>query len=716
MLKYKSEFSFIISMVASCFLTAAIFFGQVNLLDSSQSLEFEGDSELVLKLFEDDLLRTTEIVKSLQAFYIAQNGEVTREQFESFCRTIQEGHPHIRALEWVPIISEKEKASWEEYIRSEGYPNFQIFEKEGTVKEAAVGRKHYYPVSFIYPMEGNRAAHGFDLGSNEKRKSAIIKSLSQEKTVATAPVTLVQDKGSSAAVLLFLPVYDKGEAQGLVLAVVEAARYLPKDVHEYLNESVKYRLVDESSSEVMSSNIKDEDFSFSYEFKKGFPFGGRRWSLSFYSEYQSPYLSIEIWAKTLAVFLFLMILIMYLFKFKNYAEEVAEEVEHKTLEIQEARNRAEEANRAKSSFLANMSHEIRTPMTAILGYVDYLKDSEVDEEELYDSFRVIRHNGEHLLSIINDILDLSKIEALKMSVSQESISPFEVCQDAFELFSSQHSKRGIDLRFKPSFPLPACILSDSVRVKQILLNLLSNALKFTKEGFVELRVNYDEKTKTLTFAVEDTGIGMTLEQQRRVFQAFEQANNNIARQFGGTGLGMMISSKLAELLGAELDVTSLIDKGTTFSLSFQLLEGGIKLLEEKDYQSKFKFESVKDVSAFEGKVLIVEDNVTNQKLLTKVLQKKGLEVDSAFDGLEGVEKVRENRYDLVFMDMQMPKMDGQTAFKKIREFNELVPIVALTANAFDSDRDECLNLGFNAFVSKPVNTKTLTRVLSEYLD
>ena len=715
MLKQKIELSFIISAVAAFALSVVVLLGQVSLLDQNRVDKFEGDCELVVKLFTDHLRKTTERVKSLQAYYMARRGEVSRQEFEEFSKAIQEGQGHIRALEWIPILAADKKSAWEEFIHKEGYPDFKIYEKKDGKRITAEGRDLYYPVSFIYPMEGNRAAHGFDLGSNEKRKAAIVKCLSEEKTVATAPITLVQDNGSSSAVLLFLPVYKKGEALGLVLAVVEAARYLPEEIKKYLSKDVDYALLDKNSSVLMSTNLAAGQIT-KADYEKSFAFGRRRWSLSFVENGPSAYASLSVWLISLAVFAFLMVLILYLFKFKNYAAMVAEEVRVKTLECHDARDKAEQANQAKSTFLANMSHEIRTPMTAILGYVDYLKENKVDEEELDESFRVIRSNGEHLLSVINDVLDLSKIEALKMSTVQETVSPVGTSREIFSLFSSQHSKEAVDLKFNAVFPLPESFISDSVRIKQILLNLLSNAVKFTEKGFVELKLSYEEQSKTLSFSVSDSGIGMTEQQQSRVFAAFEQAHEGISRQFGGTGLGMMISSKLSTLLKGDLTVKSCPGLGSTFTLSFSLRdEAKVVLVEEEGAQFVKPLESVHLESVFEGKVLVVEDNVTNQKLLRKVLEKKGLEVDSAYDGLEGVCKSRENSYDLIFMDMQMPKMNGQMAFKEIREFDSETPIVALTANAFDSDRDECLSLGFNAFVSKPINKKSLLKVLQDYL-
>ena len=644
----KKSISLYLAVLVAVILTGIIYVVQLNLMTARDSVEFKGNCDLVTKLFEDHLERTTETVRSLQAFYMSSE-TIKAEEFTLFCERVIKGHDDIRALEWIPLIKDSDKESYEDLIREDGYPNFYIYQKTSSgQKEPAQGREFYYPVSLIYPMKGNRPAHGFDLASNEKRLSAIEKCLSSERSVATAPITLVQDKDSSSAILLFLPVYDKGSVKGLVLAVVETASYLEKNVSKYLENVVHFDLIDQESQILMASNKINQEKYDPFDYDRSLAYGGRVWKLHFDANYKVAYLHPTILVVTGVVASFFIILILYMAKIQNQAYEVGVKVKEQTKVVNKAKEKAELANKAKSSLLANMSHEIRTPMTAILGYVDYLKDNKVDEIELAESFRVIKKNGKHLLSVINDILDLSKIEAEKMTVSSDSVSPYRICEEVFALFSSQNSKSGVELRFKPTFPIPNCLVSDDIRIKQILLNFLSNALKFTKAGFVELRLNYNPAIGQLSFEVEDSGIGMSEEQVKRVFEAFEQANDDIVRKFGGTGLGMMISAKLALLLEAKITVDSHLEKGTTFALNFPLASESIKLIEESECKGTVKHETIQAKLSFKGKVLIVEDNITNQKLLSKVLTKKGIDVKSAYDGEEGVELVNNSDFDLIF--------------------------------------------------------------------
>ncbi len=399
--------------------------------------------------------------------------------------------------------------------------------------------------------------------------------------------------------------------------------------------------------------------------------------------------------------------------------------EHSLIALEAARRTAVKASQSKSAFLANMSHEIRTPMTAILGYADLLSEPDLDEFVRGEHVRTIKKNGSHLLAIINDILDVSKIEAGKMEVEKIDLSPWEIPEDACRLMREKAQEKGLHLDLQFDYPLPLVLKSDPVRLRQVLLNLLGNALKFTEKGKVELRVSYrsDANRAQLIFKVIDSGIGMNEEQISRLFTPFSQADTSTTRKFGGTGLGLTISRYLAELMGGELTLHSKPKKGSEFSL---LVDGGPHreefLTHERPPRLSIatKAGNSNDGPQNRGRILLVEDTKVNQRLAERFLTKAGHQVHTADDGKEALERALEawgadEPYQVILMDMHMPVMDGYEATRKLREAGYLFPIVALTANAMTSDRELSMNSGCDDFATKPFDRPRLLQVVSDWV-
>jgi CheY-like chemotaxis protein len=381
---------------------------------------------------------------------------------------------------------------------------------------------------------------------------------------------------------------------------------------------------------------------------------------------------------------------------------------------------AEEASRTKREYLAIMSHLIRAPLTAILGYTHLLREPEQSEEARVRCVQTIRRNGRHLLTIINDILDLSKIEAGKFTVDRVPVPTVQLVQDSVALVHASALEKALDLRVEYDGPVPAQVRTDPQRLRQVLVNLLGNAIKFTDRGTVRLRVGLGVRgdRRELRFCVSDTGIGMTPEQQSRLFQPFTQMDGSATRRFGGTGLGLTISRELAHLLGGDITVRSAPGVGSEFTAVID--PGGLDGVPMVEPGASTHVQSTRADGtpniAIPARVLVAEDGPDNQALILHYLKKAGANatiVENGQAALDAVARSGEERspFDVILMDMQMPVMDGYDATRRLRDLGFAGAIVALTAHAMEGDRERCLSAGCDAFVPKPLDRHQLLETI-----
>lgn len=378
----------------------------------------------------------------------------------------------------------------------------------------------------------------------------------------------------------------------------------------------------------------------------------------------------------------------------------------------EAARLAEAGNNAKSSFLAAMSHEIRTPLNGIVGMVDLLDDQSLTPGQMR-RVETIRVCSEALLTLIDDILDYSKLESGSIDLEAAPFDLSETLQSAMRIVAEQAREKGLELTLSCE---PVIVTGDRARIRQIAINLLANAVKFTPAGAVRVTAAAAAEADgppRLSISVADTGIGIAPEALPRLFQQFTQADSSITRRFGGSGLGLAICQRIARAMGGDIDVASQVGHGSVFKLLVPVAHASVSVDAQTCSVEPVPTGPVRHISPTGARVLVVEDNATNREVAAALLERMGVAVDCATDGAEAVTMVQNRTYDLVLMDMQMPTMDGVEATRTIRALgNKALPIVALTANAFVSDRERCLAAGMNDFIAKPVNRTKLERAIA----
>ncbi|MBU0481420.1 MAG: response regulator [Proteobacteria bacterium] len=418
-------------------------------------------------------------------------------------------------------------------------------------------------------------------------------------------------------------------------------------------------------------------------------------------------------------------------KEQEYARNLEKDIAERTAELRETNLQLMNASKMKSEFLANMSHELRTPMNAIIGFSGLLQETNLDATQK-DYAKTVKNSAESLLALINDILDLSKIEAGKMELEVIPYNMAELIESVSGMFVLPAKAKGVEVTTEVGSDLPLFYLGDRNRLRQVMINLVGNALKFTEKGKIEIRIERLKNGRMgprVKFSVSDTGIGIPPERQKAIFEKFVQADGTTTRKYGGTGLGLSICTELVGLMGGAIEIESTPGEGSCFYFALNMIKdeegpGRAALAAEKESRK-----ATAEAGAEPGRVLLVEDNPVNQKLALILIKKQGCVVDVAGDGVAALDKVKNGVYDLILMDIQMPNMDGLTATRKIREIESLgqrdeyeclagrqdpVPIVGLTAHARAEDRQKCLDAGMNDVLTKPIIRDILAKVVEKY--
>jgi signal transduction histidine kinase/CheY-like chemotaxis protein len=621
------------------------------------------------------------------------------------------------------------------------FPEFSIQLPDG----GATTHPDLFVIQFLEPLQPHRYILGLDIGAERRRREAAERAMRSGLATLSAPIRLRQLDGRRLGLLYLLPIYRPdapttteeervAALRGWIYAPIVVERAM-RGISTLVDGLVDFDVYD-GDGDARATLLYDDDrrnppdavgcdaatyAGRRFLARRSLQVGDRPWTIVVSSNrtFEALYAGVStLWSWAIGILLTTAAGACFWALANSRSRAIAlanamtSQLAERHAELELARAQAVASTEAKSRFLAHMSHELRTPLTAILGFSQLLAERDVPSAERIENALTIHRNAEHMLTLINEVLDSSKIEAGRMTVEHIPMSLVDVVTSACKLFAKPAAEKGLRLEVEFATAVPERVLGDPTRLRQILMNLLGNAVKFTAHGQVRIAVACtgtagDAASGRVLCRVSDTGKGMTPDQLARLFRAFEQADLATARLHGGTGLGLSISKQLAHLLGGDLTVASQPGQGTTFTLELPLRPTpGAQWLKPSADSTPAAAASA-TAPSLSGRVLLVDDGADNRRLIGLVLERAGANVETAENGQQAVDKVLATRsegasYDLILMDMQMPGLDGPGATRALRRAGVTTPIVALTANLLASDQQTCRDAGCDGVLGKPI--------------
>jgi signal transduction histidine kinase/CheY-like chemotaxis protein/sensor domain CHASE-containing protein len=719
-------------------------------------------AEACAEAAREQILKSMEVLHSVESLYQTRN-EISREEFRTFVRGALVRQPELQALSFDPRVPGRDRRLWENRARAEGFENFKFRAPKGKLSNAA-DRRDYFPVFYLESLAKNQSALGLDVNSEKARRIALERARDTGSTTATAPLRLAQETASELGFLVFHPIYKgeprtikerKHQLRGFAVAVFRFCDLMETPMRGLREKGLIATIRDEEKNRViyqLGSDPADTVASWSTRINVA----GRKWQLEIQpcldftrlraraSSFWTPLAGLAITGLSAA----------YLWRESRLAAEVSKRVQQATAHLyaeigvrkraeaeleqaraeldirvrdrtaelansndallneiifrKEAETAAENASRAKSEFLANMSHEIRTPMNAILGYAQILLRDALLSSFQRDALATISKSGDHLLRLINGILDLSKIDAGRMELNVAEFDIAALTREMVSLFQQSCFEKGLTIKVNGFVGRsPAFVEGDDGKLRQVLINLLANATKFTRLGSITLTVEEVGSDQWL-FVVEDTGIGIEPEAQKSIFEPFTQG----AKTKGGTGLGLAISYRQVRVMGGTLELVSVPGQGSRFDFTIRLPRKiGSQQLAIDNFASVERLAPNCRVRA-----LVVDDIKENRDVLSHMLRMIGCDVWTSDDGEQALNLARQTHYDILFLDMRLPGLTGlETARRLLRENGTRTKIVAMSASAFKQDQDRYLTAGCDEFISKPFLPERIYRSLQDLL-
>lgn len=684
----------------------------------------------------ESLLLSENKLKAYQAFFQGSNS-ISFEEFNEFSKVMLDKDSILHGVGWTEVIPHEKRVETEKRIQRQGFLGFQFTRPETGKGMVTIEKKDiYYPVLYIYPLERNKQAMGLDLSSLSGRLELLENIANDGQARATSPIQLVQESDSIKATILYLPVWEKYPENTKLIGYVSGVYLFNGIVAPIINQALDTNInidIDDVTDETVSSpliNSKASSHSVYSSVIKDVLFGNRVYKITFTptSQFNIGEKDWVSWLILISGFLLSALLQAFILMMTGTIEYTSRIVEERTKQLSLATKKAEKASEAKSMFLANMSHELRTPLNAIVGLINLCLKTNLNKTQS-QYLNQSKLASETLVLLINQTLDYAKIESGNLELESIEFDLSKMIAKLHAIFLLRSEEKGIEFILGGDQKLPENVIGDALRLEQVLLNLLSNAFKFTDQGRVTLWLGFEKfnDRTTLLITVKDTGVGIPKHLQKNLFQSFRQADNSTTRKFGGTGLGLAISKQIIQLMNGTVELFSDEGEGCEFVVRIPVeMVAGSKTFDVESLitvshdmaqltidESEVISKPLKGID-----ILLVEDIEMNRMIATELLEFHGANVTQAVDGQNALNTLQNaQNIDLILMDIQMPVLDGYGATEKIRKIKAFkhLPIIAMTANAMNEDIEKCHSVGMNAHIGKPIDEKIMLNTILSVL-